>query len=208
MRPDICFVVNTLSQYMVESRHVHLIAAKHVMRYLKGTIEYGIKYGADCLFRLQGYSDSDWDGSVTDCKSTSRCCFSLGSCMISWFSRKKPVLFSTAEAEYMAACLACTEVVWLRKLLSGLIDIELDATSIYCDNQSCIKLSMNSVFHDKSKHIGIKYRFIRDMVEKGAMKLHYVATNEQVADVLTKPMSKVKFEYFRDKLGLVPRKRE
>jgi hypothetical protein len=129
--------------------------------------------------------------------------------MISWFSRKQTsVALSIAEAEYIAACLACTEAVWLRKLLSGLFDIELDATSICCDNQSCIKLSVNPVFHDKSKHIGIKYHFIRDVVEKGAVKLHYVATNEQVADVLTKPLSKVKFEYFRDKLGLVPRKRE
>jgi hypothetical protein len=196
-RPDICFVVNTLSQYMVEPRHVHLIAAKHVMRYLKGTIEYGIKYDADCEFRLQGYSDSDWAGSVTDRKSTSGCCFSLGSGMISWFSRKQnSVVLSTTEAEYMAACLARTEVVWLRKLLLGLFDIELDATSICCDNQSCINLSVNPVFHDKSKHIGIKYHFIRDVVEKGAVKLHYVATNEQVADVLTKPLSKVKFEYF------------
>jgi hypothetical protein len=208
-RPDICFVVNTLSQYMIEPRHVHLIAAKHVMRYLKGTIEYGIKYDADCEFRLQGYSDSDWAGSVRDRKSTSGCCFSLGSGMISRFSRKQTnVALSTTKAEYMVACLACTEAVWLRKLLSRLFDIELDATSICCDNQSCIKLSVNPMFNDKSKHIGIKYHFIRDVVEKGAVKLHYVATNEQVADVLTKPLSKVKFEYFRDKLGLVPRKRE
>jgi hypothetical protein len=107
----------------------------------------------------------------------------------------------------MAACLACTEAIWLRKLLSGLFDIEF-ATSICCDNQSCINLLVNPVFHDKSKHIGIKYHFMRDVVEKGAMKLHYVATNEQVVDVLTKPLSKVMFEYFRDKLGLVPRKRE
>jgi hypothetical protein len=82
-RPYICFVVNTLSQYMVEPRHVHLITTKHVMRYLKGTIEYGIKYDADCEFILQGYSNSDWASSVTDRKSTSGCCFSLGSCMIS-----------------------------------------------------------------------------------------------------------------------------
>ena len=84
----------------------------------------------------------------------------------------------------------------------------MDATCIYCDNQSCIKLPKNPVFHDKSKHIEIKYEYIRDMVEKGAMKLQYIAIDEQVADVLTKPLSKVKFVYFRDKLGVVPRKRE
>ena len=91
-------------------------------------------------------------------------------------------------------------------MLSGLFDLQLEATCIYCDNQSCIKLSENLVFHDKSKHIEIKY--IRDMVEKGAVKLLYIATNEQIADVLTKPLSRVKLEYFRDKLGVVPRKRE
>jgi hypothetical protein len=101
--------------------------------------------------RLHGYSDSNWAGSVADRKSTSRCCFSLGSGMISWFSRKRTsVALNTSEAEYMASCLACTEAVWLRKLLSGLFDIELDATSICCDNESCIKLSVNPVFHDKS----------------------------------------------------------
>ena len=94
------------------------------------------------------------------------------------------------------------------EVASGLFDLELDATCIYCDNQSCIKLSENLVFHDKSKHIEIKYKYIRDMVEKGVVKLQYVATDEQVADVLTKLFSKVKFEYFRDKLGVVPHKRE
>jgi hypothetical protein len=129
--------------------------------------------------------------------------------MISWFSREQTsVALSTTEAEYMAACLACTEVVWLWKLLSALFDIELYATSICFDNRSCIKLSLNPVFHEKSRNIGIKYHFIRDVVEKGVVKLHYVATNEQVADVLTKPLSKVKFECFRDKLRLVPHKRE
>ena len=93
-------------------------------------------------------------------------------------------------------------------MLSRLFDLEMDVTCIYCDNQSCIKLFENPVFHDKSKHIEFKYRYVRDMVEKGAVKLQYVARDEQVADVLTKPLSKVKFEYFRDKLGVVPRKRE
>ena len=87
-RPDICFVVNTLTLYMVDPRQVHLIAAKHVLRYLKGTIEYGLWFNADCEFKLQGFIDSDWDGNVKDQKSASGCCFSLGSTMISWFNRK------------------------------------------------------------------------------------------------------------------------
>jgi hypothetical protein len=134
-RPYICFAVNTLSQYMVEPKNVHLIAAKHVMRNLKGTLDYGIRYASNSEFRLYGYTDSDWVGSAKDKKSTSGCCFCLGSGMISWLSRNQHcVALSTAEAEYVAACSACGEAVWLRKMLIGLFDAEIDATEILCDN--------------------------------------------------------------------------
>ena len=91
----------------------------------------------------------------------------------------------------------------MRKMLSDLFDLQLDATCIYCDNQSYVKLSENPVFHDKSKHIEIKYHYTRDMVQRGPVKLQYVATDEQIADVLTKPLAKVKFEYFRENLGFL-----
>jgi hypothetical protein len=98
-RPDICFAVNTLSQFLVEPRHVHLVAAKHVMRYLKGTMDYGLSYDGDHDFTLSGYTDVDWVGSIADRKRTSGCCFSLGSAMISWQSRKQSsIALSTAEA--------------------------------------------------------------------------------------------------------------
>ena len=203
-RPDIRFVVNTLSQYLVKPRRVHLVAAKHVMRYLKGTIDFGLHYDNSHECRLHGYTDADWAGSISDRKSTSGGCYSLGSAMISWFSRKQSsVALSTAEAEYIAACSASCEAIWLRKLLSGLFNLELDTTVILCDNQSCIKMTENPVFHDRSKHIEIRYFYIRDMMQKGAIKLQYVSTDEQVADILTKPLSRVKFEHFRDKLGVV-----
>jgi hypothetical protein len=146
-RPDICFAVSTLSQYMVEPRHVHWIAAKHVLRYLHGTVGYGLRYVSDGDVKLQGYTDSDWAGSAVDRKSTSGCCFSLGSGMISWLSRKQTsVALSTTEAEYIAASVASREAVWLRKLLAGIFDLELEPTLIHCDNQSCVKLSENLVF--------------------------------------------------------------
>ena len=110
---------------------------------------------------------------------------------------------STAKSEYVAACSASCEAVWLRNLLSDLFDIQLDATCIYCDNQSYVKLSKNLLFHDKSKHIKIKYHYIRDMVQRGAVKLQSVAMDEQIADVLMKPFARVKFEYFREKLGVL-----
>ena len=95
---------------------------------------------------------------------------------------------------------ASCEVVWLRKLLSDLFDLQMDATCIYCDNQSCVKLSENPVFHENSKHIEIKYHYTKYMVQTGALNLQYVVMDEQTADVLTKPLSRVKFEYFMEKL--------
>eukprot|EP00253_Pinus_taeda_P032076 PITA_32076 len=139
--PDICFVVITLSQHMVEPHHIHWIGAKNLLRYLRGTIT--------C--------------SVLDRKSTSGCCFSLGS-SISWMSRKhKSLALSTAETEYIVASMASCEVVWLWNLFSELFGFTLDTTVILFDNQSGIRLSENPVFHDRSKHIDIKYRYIRDM---------------------------------------------
>jgi hypothetical protein len=99
--------------------------------------------------------------------------------------------------------IASNEAVWLQKLLARLFDLELEVTCIWCDNQSCMKLLENPVFHDKSKHIEIMHHYIRDMVHKGAVKLQYVATDDQITYVLTKPLSRVKFVYFRDKLGVV-----
>ena len=99
--------------------------------------------------------------------------------MISWFSRKQSyVALSRDEAEYVTACSTSCEVVWLRKLLYNLFDVQLDATCIHCDNQSCVKLSDNPVFHDKLKHIKIKYHYIMDMVQMGAVKLQYVAMDD------------------------------
>jgi hypothetical protein len=124
--------------------------------------------------------------------------------MISWQSRKQSsIALSTAEVKYIAACSASCEAIWLRKLLTGLFDLEMEATTILCDNQSCIKMTENPIFHDRSKHIEILYHYIRDMVQRGALKLLCISTDEQVANVLTKPLSRVKFEHFRDKLGIV-----
>ena len=124
--------------------------------------------------------------------------------MTSWQSRKQSnIALNTTEAEYIATCSSSCEAIWIHKLLTGLFDLEMEATVILCDNQSCIKMTENPVFHDKSKHIEIRYHYICDMVQRGAINLQYVRTYEKVADVLTKPMSWVKFEYFWDKLSVV-----
>ena len=110
---------------------------------------------------------------------------------------------STSKADYFVACSASCEAVWLRKLLSDLFDLQLDVTCIYWYNQSCVKFPENSVFHDKLKHIEIKYNYIRDTVQRGAVKLQYVVMDKKITDVLTNPLARVKFEYFREKLGVL-----
>ena len=135
------------------------------MSYLRGTVDYGLKYESNQKSNLEGYVDSDWVGSAIDRKSTSRCCFSLGSDMISWFNKKQTsVALSTTEAEYIAACSARCEIVWLQKLFARLFDLKLEVTCIFYDNKSCVKVFENPMFHDKSNHIEIKYHYTRDMV--------------------------------------------
>jgi hypothetical protein len=198
-RPDICFAVNSLSQFMVEPQRVHWVIAKHVLRYIKGTVDYGLNYERGDGVRLIGYTDSDWEGCVFDTKSTSSCCYGLGLIVVSWFNQKQKV----SGFEYMAASHASCEAIWLRKLLVGIFGVQLRPTVIYCDNQSCIKLSENPFFHDRSKHIEIRYHFIRDYIQRGAVELQFISTDEQVVDILTKALGRGKFVPFRDKLGMV-----
>jgi hypothetical protein len=121
--------------------------------------------------------------------------------MVSWCSRKQSsVALSTTEAEYIALSVAVCEAVWLHKLLTDLFDHEMDPI-ITCDNQSCVKLFENPVFHDRSKHIEIKYHYIRDMLQRKAVHVQYLPTHEQIADIFTKPLANTKFEYFCEKLA-------
>ena len=123
--------------------------------------------------------------------------------MISWIRIKKTgFTLSTTEAEYIVACSSYSEAIWIHKLLVGLFHAKIDAIDIYCDNQTHIKLTEKPMFHNKSKHIEIKYHYIRDIVQRGVVKLQYVPTKERVADVLTKPLSHVNFECFQDNIGL------
>jgi hypothetical protein len=109
----------------------------------------------------------------------------------------------TSKEEYIAASVASREAVWLWKLLAGIFDLELEPTLIHCENQSCMKLTENHVFHDRSKHIEIKYHYIWDIVERRVVELQYISTDEQIANILTKPLLRMKYEYFRDKLGVL-----
>jgi len=189
--PNLCFTVNQLSQAMVQPTKLFWKTTKHVLRYLRGTSQYGLWYRQTEGVKLQGFTYADWAGIPSDRKSTSGGIFNLGSTAISWYSRKqRSVALSSAETKYMAASQAACEAIWMRKILVGLFDQRMDPTMIYCDNQSCIKLSENPVFHDRSKHINIRYLHLRDCVVKRIMLLMYVSMEEQDVDILTKALSK------------------
>jgi hypothetical protein len=140
-----------------------------------------------------------------DQKSTSRCCFGLGSGMISWSSKKQTSLaLIKLEEKYIATSVEIHEAVWLQTFLAKIFDLELEPNLIHCDNQSCVKLIENPIFHDGSKNIEIKYHYIWDMVQRGVVELQYIYMDEKITNILTKPLSIVKHEYFRDKLGVFP----
>jgi hypothetical protein len=180
-RPDICFVVNTLSQFQVEPKHEHWIAAKHVLRYIRRTLNYGLRYTPSSDIQLHGFTDLDWAGSAKDRRNTLGMCFSVGSTMISWATGKHNfVALSTTEAEYITVCEAFPEAIWLRKLISRLFDQVPDLTIIYCDNQSCIRLSEYLMFHDRSKHIEIKY-YLSEKEKMGLVEITPLADKEEMA---------------------------
>jgi hypothetical protein len=202
-RLNICYAVNQLSQAMVKPTKLFWKEGKHVLRYIMGTSEYGLWYRQIDEVKLHGFMDADWAGSPTDRKSTLGGIFSIRSIVVSWYNRKqRSVSLSLAEAEYMATSQAAYEAIWMRKILVGLFSSHLDPTVIYCDNQSCIKLSINPEFHDRSKNIDIWYHHLRDCVQWKIMLLQYIPMEDQDADILTKLLTRSKFEYHRDRIGV------
>eukprot|EP00253_Pinus_taeda_P005522 PITA_05522 len=176
---------------------------KKVLRYLKGTQDFGIKYTQVDDFSLIGYSDSEFDGDKEIGLSTSGYAMSLGSGAVSWGSHKQTVpADSTTEAEYVAAVEATKEIVWLEKILEDLQVKQVQSTPLMIDNTSAIKLVKNTKFHDRTKHINTKYHLIRHHVEAKTIHLCHCSTNEKIADIFTKALGREKLERFRMMLGL------
>ena len=149
-RPNICYVLIAMSQFMTKPRQRHWVETKNILIYIIGTITYGLRYTSSGGLFLHGYADVDWGGSLVDQKSTSGYCFNLGFAMTSWSSRKQgSISQSTTKVEYIAASDARKEAVWLRKLVYGLFGDKLETTVVHCDNQSFIKLIENPVFHNR-----------------------------------------------------------
>ena len=198
-RPDLSVAVGMLSQHMVSPGNEHWSGVKRVLRYVKGTINYGLTFRSSDDFRLHGYSDADWAGCTETRKSTSGQVFRLGDCTISWRSRKQSIVaLSSTESEYVALCETSQEVVWLRNLLRdiGFKQDKPTSTVVYEDNQGAIALSQNPKDHSRTKHIDIKFHYIREQISKGNVELQYCATADMLADTLTKGLPKPAFEKF------------
>lgn len=201
-RPDIAYAVANVAKFTSHPTKQHWIALKRILRYLRGTANLGLRYTKDSENKLTGYSDADWAGDLTDRHSTSGYVFEMGGAAISWRSKKQTcVALSTAEAEYVALAAATQEAVWLRQLTNTILKCDRSVT-LFEDNQSAIAIARNPQFHGRTKHIDIKYHYVREEIEKGIISLEFCPTNLMVADIFTKAVSTDKFKLFRDRLGM------
>lgn len=199
-RPDIAQAVGALARYMACPTVIHWQAAKGVLRYLAGTSTYGITYGSTSGLEL--FCDADYAGDLDTRRSTTGYVAILNGGAVSWSSRLQPtVAASTTEAEYMAAASAVKEALWLRTLLTDL-GLSYPTISIKADSQSAIKLLKNPVFSMRSKHIDVIYHFARERVTRKDVSFSYIKTDGMVADALTKPVPKIKFEFCRSAMGI------
>ena len=200
-RPDLSYVVTILSQHMAKPTMTHFTMAKHVLRYLKGTKEQGLMFRKSVEdLSLIGYCDADWASSLQDRRSITGYGFSLShnGPLISWKCKKQPtVALSTCEAEYMSLAAATQEAKFLMQLLTSMTGNQsFSSFAMFCDNQGAIALAKNPVQHQRSKHIDIKYHFVRFEVQNGTMDLLYVPSEENHSDIFTKPLARVKFQKF------------
>lgn len=203
-RPDIAYVVGVVSRFMEAPTVKHHQAVKHILRYVKGTVNHGLVYvRSEDKKTIVGYTDSDLAGDVVDRRSTGGMCFYLNGSLISWASQKQRVIaLSSCEAEYMAATTAACQSIWLRGLLREISAQEIGAVVLHVDNKSAIELMKNPVLHGRSKHIDVRFHFIRECIERGELIINYVGTQEQRADILTKALGRVKFEEMRTLIGV------
>uniref|UniRef100_A0A2N9HRP8 Integrase catalytic domain-containing protein n=1 Tax=Fagus sylvatica TaxID=28930 RepID=A0A2N9HRP8_FAGSY len=203
-RPDISYAVHIVSQFMAAPRSLHYAAVLRILRYLKGTLFHGLHFSSQSSLTLQAYSDADWAGDPTDRRSTTGYCFLLGDSLISWRSKKQSVVArSSTEAEYRALADTTAELLWLRWLLQ---DLGIDCSTvvpIHCDNRSAIQIAHNDVFHERTKHIEIDCHFVRHHLLQGTLQLRSVSSQDQLADIFTKPMPPGRFRDLISKLKLV-----
>jgi hypothetical protein len=208
-RPDISASVAILSQKNSQPSRNDLLEVKRVIRYLKGTSDYALRV-SDCSVHsnLQVFSDADWAENKIDRKSNSGYILKWNGGTVSWACRKQScVSLSSTEAEYIAMAETCQETIWVRRLLKDFQQEQSDAIVINVDNQSCIKMIESQKFSNRTKHVDTKYHFVKDLKEKGLLKLVYCSTERNVADLLTKPLGSTRIAKLRLEAGVVPNHR-
>lgn len=202
-RLDMMYAITIISRFMEAPKEFHFAVAKRVLRYLRGTTNYGLFYKKSESDQLVGFSDSDYAGDLEDRKSTSCYVFMLSSGAISWSSKKQQVVaLSTTEVEFIATASCACQGVWLRRILEELHCKQKGPTHIYCDNNSTIKLSKNPVLHGRSKHIDVRFHFLRNLTKEEIVELLCCHSQDQVADILTKPLKLEAFVKLRGLLGV------
>jgi hypothetical protein len=171
-RPDIMLSVCMCARFQADPKEAHLTVVKRILRYLVYTPKFGLWYPRGSTFDLIGYSDADWAGCKINRKSTSGTCQFLGRSLVSWASKKQNfVALSTAEAEYIAAGHCCAQLLWMRQTLRD-YGYKLTKVPLLCHNESAIRMADNPVEHSRTKHIAIRYHFLRDHQQKGDIKIH------------------------------------
>ncbi|XP_020684922.1 uncharacterized protein LOC110101388 [Dendrobium catenatum] len=192
-RPDIAFVVNKLCQFMHCPMYQHFLALKHLLRYIKGTVDLGLPISGHSSV-LHAYVDSDWAGDPSDRKSTTGYCLFLGDTLLSWCVKKQQtVAKSSTEAEYRALSIEATDIIWICRLLAD-FQFNVDTpTSLYCDNVSAIALAHNPVFHASTKHIEVNYHFIRDCIKSATITILHINSQDQIDDIFTKALPRIRF---------------
>lgn len=203
-RPDITYAVSVVSRYMHDPRSGHLDAVYRIMRYLKGSPGMGLWFKSNGHLNVDGYSDADWASCLDDRRSTSGYCVFVGGNLVSWRSKKQPVVSkSTAEAEYRAMSQGLSEMLWVRGLLLELKVLRQDPLNVWCDNKSAISIANNPVQHDRTKHVEIDRFFIKEKLDAGIIKITHVSSGQQVADCLTKGLGTRENNLACDKMGMI-----
>ncbi|GJU58999.1 retrovirus-related pol polyprotein from transposon TNT 1-94 [Tanacetum coccineum] len=201
-RPDIVFATFVCAHYQARPSVKHLKEVKQIFRYLRQSYNMGLWYPKDSEFELIAYSDADHAGYKDDCKSTSGGIQFLCDKLVSWSSKKQDyTAMSTAEVEYVSLSACCAQVIWMRTQLLD-YGYKYNKIRMYCDSKSAIAISCNPVLHSRTKHIDIRYYFIKEHVEKGTVKLYFVETEYQLADLFTKALPKDRFEYLVHRIGM------
>nr|GFB74200.1 copia protein [Tanacetum cinerariifolium] len=201
-RPDIVHATCLCARYQAKLTEKHLKEVKRIFRYLWGTVNTGLWYTKDSGFELTGFSDANYVGCKVTFKSTSGGAQFLGKKLVSWSSKKQDFMaLSTAKAEYVSLSACCSHVLWMLTQLTD-YGFHFNRIPIYCDSKSAIAISCNPVQHSRTKHIAVRFHFIKEHVEKGTIELYFVKTDYQLADVFTKALPTDRFNYLVHRLSM------